>query len=233
MADLPSWSLFASPNTYQLACSTLTSLIQPQSRYHRREIRSPDTRHKNGCFTDLEKEEKSQVNQTACQIGTSQLMLGSYQSPILKMIPAPPPLELPTWVQIYRQRYSKEYVGKYVPICTIFRYDTAAGIDCTVSPLTPIYRTAGSGHAESKKYQEQEQYFTGREKPLQFSRKTPRMNSWIQHCLTVTRKSNQCNQQLVLTEHSSCMFSELIIKRGSCRQRTVRSPRSTINSWGL
>jgi len=82
-ADLPSWSLLVSPNTYQFSCSALTSFIQPQSRDHCREIRSPDTRYKNGFFTDLEKQEKAPVNQITCQ-GTLQLMSGSYQSPVLK-----------------------------------------------------------------------------------------------------------------------------------------------------
>lgn len=94
LAELLYWNLVVSPNSYQFSCSALTSFIQPQSRYHCREIRSPNTRHKNGSFTDLSMQEKALVNQTTCRsryFATPVWQLSEVNS---EMIPAPL-LELP------------------------------------------------------------------------------------------------------------------------------------------
>lgn len=96
-----SWSLSVAPNTHQFSCSTLASLIQPQSRYHCREIRSPNTRHKNGGFTDLEKQQKALVNQSACQSRNFTIKAWKPSESSTETIPAPP-LELPREVEMYR-----------------------------------------------------------------------------------------------------------------------------------
>lgn len=58
--------------------------------------------------------------------------------------------------------YSKENVEKYVP-SLLDEMTHLQLLAAELPPHTPVCRTAGSGHAESKKFQEQEPYFTGRE----------------------------------------------------------------------
>lgn len=207
-ADLPSRSLSVCPNTYQFPCSTLTSLIQPQSRHHCREIRSPNTRHKNGCFTDLEKQEKALVNQITCQskhltVNIRFLLLHwSYQC---------------EWRCIGKRLTLRRMWRNTSPICIIFRqHDLLQLVTAQPPPLTPSSRIAGFAHAENKKFQEQELHFTGKEELLRFSRKKSHLE-WAL-CLTVMRKQSQSNWQPVFTEHSSCVFPE------SCWQRTGRCP---------
>lgn len=64
---------------------------------------------------------------------------------------------------VWAEIYSKENMEKYVPTLL----DEMTQLQLLVAqlpPHTPICRTAGSGHAESKKFQQQEQYFTERER---------------------------------------------------------------------
>lgn len=217
-ADFPSRSLSVCPNTYQFPCSTLTSLIQPQSRHHCRKIRSPNTRHKSGCFTDLEKQEKALVNQTTCQSRYLTVNVGRVQ--------------YWKWFLLLHRSYQCEWrcIGKrrmwrnMFPICIIFRQHNLLQLPAAQPPpLTPCSRIAGFAHAENTKFQEQELHFTGKEELLRFSRKIKNTQNEHSVWLPSENKTKVIGSLCLESIHPVCFQNPADRGQGSALKSAISS----------